>query len=120
MYILGLLYHIEHVSEQLANIWNEASQAKNEARNIPSDIMKPPDPYKKDTKWRQWKGNVIRYLDSKRGQGGIPLSYIIRENDVPQIHIVHATVHEQLVNCAILHGSEFNTNNGMVYDYCNR
>jgi hypothetical protein len=44
------------------------------------------------------------------------LSYIIRENDVPQVHLTYVTVHEQLVNCAILHGSEYNTNNGMVYD----
>jgi hypothetical protein len=116
MYILGLPYHIEQLNEQLANVWNEENKAENEARNLPSDIIKSPDPYKKETKWRQWKESVVTYLNSKRGQGGIPLSCIIRDDDVPQIQIAHPTVHEQLVNCAILHGNEFNTNNGIVYD----
>ena len=44
------------------------------------------------------------------------MSYIIRENDVPQVNIAYATVHEQLVNCAILQGVEYNTNNGIIYD----
>jgi hypothetical protein len=116
MYILGLPYRIEDVNEALANIWNEALKSENESRNLPSDIIKSLNPFKKETKWCSWKENVITYLNSKRGQGGIPLSYVIHENDVPKIQLTYLMVHEQLISCAILTGTEFNTNNGMVFD----
>jgi hypothetical protein len=95
----------------LAVTWNEALKAELESRNLPGDFVKHPDPFKKDSKWQTWKESIVMYLNSKSGQGGIPLSYIIGENDVPQINIAYATVHEQLVNCAILQGVEYNTNN---------
>ena len=117
MYILGLPYHIEQVNKALANTWNEALKSKNEARNLPSDIIKSPDPFQKETKWRQGKESICTYLNSKVGQGGIPLAYILRENDVPQIQVQYNTVHKQLINCAILHGSEYNTNKGVVYNH---
>jgi hypothetical protein len=116
MYILGLPYSIQQVTEQLAYTWNDAYKAKNEIQNLPTDIIKSPEPFKKDTKWREWKESVITYLNSKRGLGNIPLSYIIREEDTCQNHVAYATVHEQLINCAVLHGIEFDTNNGVVYD----
>jgi hypothetical protein len=116
MYILGLPYRIEDVNEARASTWNEVLKAENESRNPPTDIIKSPDPFKKDTKWRPWKERAITYLNSKNGQGGIPLLYIVRRNDVPQIQLTYLTVHEQLVNCAILTGSEYNTNNGVVFD----
>ncbi len=56
------------------------------------------------------------YLNSKIGQAHLPLTYIIRESDVSNYGKVYSTVHEQLVECAILHGPEYNTNNGIVYD----
>jgi len=119
MYTLGLPYHIEQVNKALANTWNEALKSRNEARNLPSDIIKSPDPFKKETKWRQWKESLCTYLNLKIGQGGVPLAYILRENDVPQNQVPYRTVHEQLINCAILHGSEYNINNGVSLISCN-
>jgi hypothetical protein len=55
-------------------------------------------------------------LHSKIGQSSIPLAYIIREKDVPSQGAIYNTVHDQLVNKAILYGAEYNTNNGVVYD----
>jgi hypothetical protein len=66
----------------------------------------------KNKKWKR----IITYLNSKTGKRGNSLAYIVHENDVPQLHIMYTTLPEQLVNCAILHGNEYNTNNGMVYD----
>ncbi len=117
MHTLGLHYGIDQVDEPLLMIWNEAFKAEAEAINLLTDIVKHPKPFiKKEKKWQVWKESILTYLNSKTGQGGLPLSYITRENDVPLIQVVYATVHEQLVNCAILHGSEYDTNNGIVYD----
>jgi hypothetical protein len=50
MYILGLPFEINQVNETLAYTWNEAMKVEMETSNLPSDIIKYPDPYKKDTK----------------------------------------------------------------------
>jgi hypothetical protein len=41
--------------------------------------------------------------------------YVIHEIDVPNYNKVFNTVHDQLVECAILHGAEYNINNRLVY-----
>jgi hypothetical protein len=116
MHILGAYFPIDQVNEVMANMWNEAMKAELEAAKAPSDMIKIPDPFKKDTKWKTWKENVKTYLHSKLGQASIPLAYIIRELDIPIPNILYPTVHDQLVECAVLHGTEYNTNNGIVYD----
>jgi hypothetical protein len=69
MYIFGLPYHIAQVNMNLAVAWNEALKAELESRNLPGDIAKHPDPFKKDSKWRTWKESILTYLNSKSGQG---------------------------------------------------
>jgi hypothetical protein len=46
MYILGLPYQLEQVNEALASTWNEALKSEAETRNLPSDIVKSPEPFK--------------------------------------------------------------------------
>jgi hypothetical protein len=116
MYILGVPYDIALVNEPLAEAWNESRKAEAEAAEAPDDLVKKPEPFKKDTKWRPWKESVITYLHSKTGQAAIPLAYIVREFDQGIPGAIYSTVHEQLVNQAIHHGPEYNTNNGIVYD----
>jgi hypothetical protein len=116
MHILGAEYPIEHVNEIMADMWTEAMKAELEAAKAPSDIVKMPEPFKKDTKWRAWKESVVTYLHSKTGQATIPLAYIVRESDIPIPNIIYPTTHDQLVECAVLQGAEYNTNNGIVYD----
>jgi hypothetical protein len=55
-------------------------------------------------------------LNSKQGQASIPLAYIVREKDIPDHDAVYQMVHDQLVNKAILYGTEYNHNNGVVFD----
>ena len=116
MYILGVPYDIALVNEPLAEAWNESRKAEAEAAEAPDDLVKKPEPFKKDTKWRPWKESVVTYLHSKTGQAAIPLAYIVREFDQGIPGAIYSTVHEQLVNQAIHHGPEYNTNNGIVYD----
>jgi hypothetical protein len=104
MHILGLPYTVDFVTLPLAETWNEIRKSEKEAEKVPTDLVKAPESYKKDTKWRTWKENVENYLHSKIGQAGIPLAYIIREHNRPIPGLMYATSHDQLVDMAILNG----------------
>jgi hypothetical protein len=116
MHILGIPYELDQITEDLALNWNEARKAELEAAKAPQDIIKQPEAFKKETKWKQWKESMLTYLHSNTGQASLPLAYIVREFDQPNHAKVYNTVHDQLVECAILHGPEYNVNNGLVYD----
>jgi hypothetical protein len=116
MHILGNPYEIQDVTEPLAEQWAELMKTEKEAATAPTDLIKMPEAFKKDTKWRNWKESVITYLHSKNGQPSIPLAYILREHEVAPQRAEYATTHDEMVNKAILFGAEYNTNNGIVYD----
>jgi hypothetical protein len=111
MHIIGSPYNIEDMNEPLAEMWSESMKIEQEASAAPGDLIKIPEAFKKDTKWRTWKESILTYLNSKQGQASIPLAYIVRENDIPDRDAVYQMVHDQLVNKAILHGAEYNRNN---------
>jgi hypothetical protein len=50
-------------------------------------VVKPPTKYKAGTKWKGLKEGAIAYLNGIKGKHNIPLTYIIRENKVPQVLI---------------------------------
>ncbi len=85
MYILGASYGADLITEELAMQWNELMKEESEATKAPTDLIKLPEAFKKDTKWKQWKESVLTYLHSKMGQASIPLAYIVHENDLPII-----------------------------------
>jgi len=78
MHIIGDNYKIDDVSEPLAEMWNESMKIEKEAAVAPTNLVKAPEPFKKGTKWKQWKKSVVTYLHSKNGQASIPLAYIVR------------------------------------------
>ncbi len=116
MYIMGRPYQIDEVNQQLAETWLEIMNVEEEAAKAPTDLIKTPEPFKKDTKWRPWKESFSTYLHSKTGQASIPLAYIIRECDVPLPNVHYPTIHDEIVACAILQGPEYNLNNGIIID----
>ncbi len=79
------------------------------------DIVKQPDPFKKETKWKRWKESVLTYLDSKNWHANLPLAYIVLEIDVHNYNKIVNTMHDQLVKFATLHGPENDNDNGLVY-----
>ena len=83
---------------------------------VTTDIVKAPEQFKKDTKWKSWRESVVTYLHSKTGQAGVPLAAILRDNELPVPGAIYATTHDELVECSILVGPEFAINNGAVYD----
>lgn len=83
MHIIGATYDVNDINEPLAEMWHKSMKVEKEASSAPTDLVKVPEPFKKDTKWKQWKESLTTYLHSKNGQASIPLVYIIRDEDVP-------------------------------------
>jgi hypothetical protein len=52
MYILGTPYDVALVTGPLAEAWNETRKAEAKAAEAPDDLVKKPEMFKKDTKWR--------------------------------------------------------------------
>jgi hypothetical protein len=118
-YIIGAPYEPKMITQQLAINWiskMKEEQMEKDARTS-TTIVKAPESFKKEMKWRPWKESIITYLNAQIGQAGLPLSYIMREQDQPDPEIIFRTTHDELVQCAIHHGNEFDANNGKVYDF---
>jgi hypothetical protein len=83
MYILGQEFDETLIDRDMAQAWTTVMREESEASNVSTDIVKTPDHFKKDTKWRTWKESINNYLHSKTGQASLPLAYIIRPNNIP-------------------------------------
>jgi hypothetical protein len=119
-HIIGAPYTADLITRPLAVEWirrMKEEQVEKEARATLAAIVKAPESFKRETKWRPWKESVMTYLNTQIGQANLSLSYILREDDYPEINAVFTTMHEELVQCAILYGTEYNANNGKVYDF---
>ena len=69
------------------------------------------------TKFPKWKQLVENYLQSTKGQGGIPLAYIIRESDMtPAAGTVFSSLTEKLIMCTPHTGEGFNSDNREVWE----
>jgi hypothetical protein len=52
MHILGMHYDIEEVTEELAEKWNKQMKTELEAAKAPNKLIKIPEAFQKDSKWR--------------------------------------------------------------------
>jgi hypothetical protein len=59
MYILGTPFEANLVDDDLAEQWIEVMKEEAEAAKAPNDLLKLPEPFKKETKWCQWKESVM-------------------------------------------------------------
>jgi hypothetical protein len=65
---MGRPYEINKVDQQLAERWSEIMNIEAEATKAPMDLIKTPEPFKKDTKWRPWKESFTTYLIPRMGK----------------------------------------------------
>ena len=63
-----------------------------------------PGPLESERKWKQWEENFINYARTHMGANGIPLSYVIREDDAPKINGTFTDFISQTIDCAPLSG----------------
>ena len=79
--------------------------------------VKEPPEFKGSIKWKPWKEAVISYFNSVLTKDFIPLTYIIREQEVPDPLATYESEHQRLVAIAPLRGNEFKNDNGIVFDF---
>jgi hypothetical protein len=66
-----------------------------------------PGKFKDERKWPEWEKAFINYLSVIPGVSGIPLSYIVRDEEFPVAGIVYATFNDRMVNRAPLTGQYY-------------
>jgi hypothetical protein len=97
---------------------NEAIKMVNAAEEIISEKesdVKLPEKFKITTKWIVFSETIDTYLNRLRGQGRIPLNYVIRSVKIPVPGTVYQTEQEMLIATAPLAGNQFDLDNERVY-----
>ena len=72
-------------------------------------VSKAADPgkFKDERKWSEWEPAFTNYLSTIPGVNGIPLSYVIREIEIPDRAVDYPSFNEKAIACAPLNGSNF-------------
>ena len=66
-----------------------------------------PGKFKESTKWEDWKPTFLNYLRSIPGRDGIPLKYICREADAPDVNPANEDFLDDYVAAAPLNGNSY-------------
>ena len=83
--------------------------------DIPSDAS--PGLLDKESKWKEWEEKFINYLRLHLGSSGIPLSYVIRENDNPDTTTVNTEFINRTIACAPLNREHFDADKLTVFNF---
>jgi hypothetical protein len=97
---------------------NEAIKMVNAAEEIISEKesdVKLPEKFKITTKWIVFSETIDTYLNRLRGQGRIPLNYVIRSVKILVPGTIYQTEQEMLIATAPLAGNQFDLDNECVY-----
>ena len=98
------------VSEAIKMV-NIAEQPESEKE---SDV-KMPDKFKLTSKWIVFSEAVDTYLNRLKGQGRVPLNYVIRTVETPVVGTVYNTEQELIVATTPLVGDQYDLDNERVY-----
>jgi hypothetical protein len=66
-----------------------------------------PGKFKDERKWPEWEKAFINYLSVVPGVSGIPLSYVVREQEIPTPGIDYPTLTDRMIHRAPLVGQYF-------------
>ena len=72
-------------------------------------VSKAADPgkLKDERKWPEWEPAFVNYLSTIPGVSGVPLSYVVREKEIPDAGAVYGSFNEKAIACAPLVGPTF-------------
>jgi hypothetical protein len=98
----------------------ERSQVRRSRTEESSSISKAADPGKcKGSKgWLAWSRSLKNYLSTILGQDGVPLSYVIRDNEAPDYELedeVDCDFEQLTIDCAPLTGTIFSADAKTVH-----
>ena len=74
-----------------------------------------PGPLETESKWHDWEQAMENYLSSTYGVDGVPLSYVIRDNDAPDRMTAFSDFNERATACAPLSGAAFDADKRRVH-----
>lgn len=98
------LFDEEALSEALS-----LAQIRKSDLDLVTTNSKAADPgkFKDERKWPEWEKAFTNYLSVIPGVNGIPLSYVVREQEIPTPGTEYATFNERMLNRAPLTGQYF-------------
>jgi hypothetical protein len=75
-----------------------------------------PGPLENEKQWKHWEEKFINYAKAHMGSNGVPLSYVIRENEDPDVDGNHSDFISKTVACAPLSGEYYSADRMSVFD----
>ena len=75
-----------------------------------------PGPLESERKWKQWEEKFINYTALHLGSNGVPLSYVIRTNDEPDVDGEYPDFITQTIACAPLEGEFYAADKMTVFN----
>jgi hypothetical protein len=125
-YLLGMIHWVQdfgRVGETPSLIGFDNPEAFREALDIASDraevrkvekeqsdtVSKAADPgrFKDERKWPEWEPAFVNYLSTIPGVSGVPLSYVVREQEEVDTSTPFESFNERAVACAPLTGATY-------------
>ena len=76
-----------------------------------------PDAFKDIKTWRKFDGKFREYLDKHRGEQGIPLTYLIRDLDIPNPTATYTDTDEERAMTVPLAGDDFDDKNKVLMGF---
>ena len=75
-----------------------------------------PGPLDSERKWKQWEEKFVNYTRAHLGSNGIPLAYVIREDDAPLINGTFPDFITETIECAPLSGEFYLADRLVVFN----
>jgi hypothetical protein len=97
---------------------SEAIKMVNQAEEATADKesdVKLPEKFKLTSKWIVFAESLDTYLNRLKGQGRVPLNYVIRTVETPEPGTVFNTEQELMIATAPLEGDQFDIDNERVF-----
>ena len=76
-----------------------------------------PGPLLKENQWKEWEEKFINYAKAHIGAAGVPLSYVIRDNQEPDVDSEHSDFISRTIACAPLEGESYQADRLTVFNF---
>ena len=73
-----------------------------------------PDDLKDPKHWRKFDGKFVKYLQKHLGEQGIPLTYLIRENETPKAAATYLSTENERFHTVPLEGDNYDKENAIL------
>ncbi len=92
------------------------AEIRNTMKDASANDESSPGMLESERQWKQWEEKFVNHLRCQLGSNGIPLSYIIRENNEPNRNGDFPDFITQTIECAPLHGEYFKADRLTVFN----